>query len=840
MHGNCLPTRHPVLALPQQQGQHGSPAPVPDFFVPAVNQLLSMKPTVSDLASAVAALYTKPRTKPNLALLKRMLDMAQPQMAGARPLSYAQLLAGCVAAGWRPDDRWLAEHHAAAAKALRAAGTAVADVLLQLLSSLSGDTLSAQAASDPAYLAARNELLLETAYGLLRPTAVTVLAAKPDALAGAIRQVAVQGARPDRQWVARVVQLTQGLLPSLSPTGLASAAEGLAQLRAAPPVSFVDTLLVQAGKYDVEGGEYDGKQLGLLLGGVHALTRADRLSTEAAEAWGRLHAAFLPHCLGALATYTPAQAVMVATSVVAFQQAQPTTVAVDASWLAGLLDVLLRCRGSGAPPPPALLLDLLSMGSRVPFSTQDSSTSSQEGRARALLLSYVQQSLSDLASAATEDVPWPQLLRAALAAGVRPERKTLQSYSASLAQALYDTVRSKEPSEEQLSGAVRTLEEAITSALMPALPWAPEGDGGALLVSVLGAPELLRTCSPGQLALLCTYATQSGLGAKAPPLWRNVAAEVQRRGGATFFSAAAASDSLAIWYALEVAGCSVAAGGQRADMRTRLGQTLQELDAGCGADANGGGRHVAWAPTPLLAPQVLWVAYRLGGLSLVPQGAWAALWAALDAASTAEQLQQLLPYQLVQLVELRAAAAAAGLPLPPGPGGHIYRVLGTLKRQPKTAASETRLLKALVAARALAYLPAEELGDSWESLVSLSLPYFAKDWDADGLGGRVSSLSSADAAAWVSVMEKRLAKLGGPAIQLTLQQLQGIVKALAMPAAGPAPNAKSPGGGAGAAGLGLRETLTVREVLTQPPAQCMMKKNSCREGTAADPTPCER
>ncbi len=817
------------LSTPQEQG--GGPATAPDFLVSAANQLLAMKPTTNDLASAVTALYSKPRPNPDLALLKRMLDMAQPQMAGARPLSYAQLLAGCVAAGWRPDDRWLAEHHAAAAKALRAAD---ADVLLQLLSSLSEPTLAAQAGSDPAYVAARQALLREVALGLLRKPAVTSLMAQPDVLVGAVRQVAVQGAWPDGQWVARVVELTQELLPSLSLTGLASAAEGLAELRAAPPVSFLDDLLILAGEYGTE--LYGAGQLGLLLGGVQALRRTlpsdnggdGLLSPEAAAAWGRMHLAFLPQCLDVLPTYTPAQAVMVAGGVVAFQLAQPTegTTGADAPWLAGLLDVLLQRRTPVAPPPPALLLDLLSLGSWVlpGGGTLGASSSPQEGRTWSLLRSYVQQSLSDLAAAATEDIPWSQLIRAALAVGVRPEPGVLQRYAASLAQALYDTVRLKAPSQEHLSGAVGTLEEAITSALMPALPWAPEGDGGALLVSVLGDQKLLRACSPGQLALLCTYATQSGLGAKAALMWKNVAAcsaaFLPAATGETAAVAAAAADALAVWYTLEVAGCSVAAGGQGAHMRTWLGQQLQGLDAGSGTDTNDGGQRVAWAPTPLLALQVLWVAHRLDGLTLVPQGVWITLWGALDAFSTAEQLQLLLPYQLVQLVELRAAAVAAELPLLPAPGGHIHRVLDALMRQPTTpslgaraaAASDMHLMRALACARALAYLPAEELGGSWGSLVSLSLSFFAGGWDATALGGRASGLSAADTAAWVSVVERRQGELGGPAIRLTLPQLQGIAKALASPAAGLVPSAKGLGGGAATAGLGLRETLTVREV----------------------------
>ncbi len=539
----------------------------------------------------------------------------------------------------------------------------------------------------------------------------------------------------------------------------------------------------------------------------------------------------------ALPTYTTAQAQMAAGGVVAFQllaQGAAASPAVDSAWLAGLLGALLQSRTPGAPPPPpSLLLDLLHLGSRV----LSDSRSSDEDKVRSLLLSYVQQSLSDLAAAATEDVPWPQLLRAALAAGVRPEREVLQRYAASLAQTLYDIVRSKAPSKEQLSGAVRTLAEAVTSALMPALPWAPEGDAGGLLVSVLADQKLLQACSPGQLALLCTYATQSGLGAKATLMWKHVAAEVQARGVAASLSAAtgnaaadaaAAADACAVWYALEVAGCSVLAGGLQPQIRTWLGRQLQQaqaLDVG-GSDArSGGGQHVALVLTALQALQVLWVAHRLDGLALVPQGAWAALHTLL---ASEEQLQLLLPYQLTQLVELRAAAAAAELPLPPVPGGYTARVLSALQRQAETptldaraaAARDARLWSALASARALAYLPAEELEGSWESLWSLSLHYFEESCktEAATFGGRASSLSAADAAAWVSAIERRRGELGGPGSMLATYELRGVVKTLlAAPAVGLAPSAKGSGSVAGAPGLDLLQILTVSML----PTQCM-------------------
>ncbi len=794
-----------------------------------------MKPTANDLASAVAALYGKPRLDPDLALLKRMLDMAQLQIAGARPLSYAQLLSGCVAAGWRPDERWLAEHHAAAAKALRAPGAADADVLLQLLSALSAPQLAPRAGSDGAYMAARDALLCEVAQRLLLEPAVRTLAAQPDVLMEAVRQVVVQGARPAGQWAQQVMHLTGGMVQQLSTRGLACAAEGLALLRAAPSASLTDALLTQAGKYGTES--YDPRHLGLLLGGVHTLqqvasaadagrqqlqaaedSKAGALTAEAQEAWGRAHAAFLPQCLDVLSTYTPAQVIMVTGSVVAYVMAQPAGAlqAVDAPWLSGLLGALLQCRTSGALPPPSLLVDLLRLGSRVLGGSEDggiaamasadttrSSSTADNGCVASMLLSYVQLSLTDLAAAAAEDVDWPLLLRAALAAGVCPETSVLQKYAAALAERLYGMLNKGTGSKDQLSGAVRTLEEAITSTLQPALPWVP---AGGLLPRVLESPALLQACSPRQLALLCTYATQSGLGSQR--MWEHVRAEVQARGeslSAARGNAAAAADYFSVCYALEVAGCSMAGSGLANGVRTWLGQ-LQDLHSSEGPSM-----------APLQALHVLWVAHRLGDLALAPPGVWAALHAATDS-----QLQLLLSYQLAQLVELRAAAAAAGLPLPPVVEGYTVRVLGALGARQQAhpgagagaaAASDATLL-GLASVRALAYLPAEVQGGSVGALLAHSLSFFEADSStgAATTGGRVSGLSAADAATWAAAVERLQSALGGPpASTLSLRQLRGVVGALAAhaPAATPLAGTKGAGEGAGAGSLGLHETVAV-------------------------------
>ncbi len=776
-----------------------------------------MRPTVDDLASAVAVLYGTPHPRPDHALLKRMLDMAQPQMAGARPLSYAQLLAGCVVAGWRPDDRWLAEHHAATAKALRAADAADADVLLQLLSALSAPQLAPQTGSSTSYLNARNRLLLEVAQGLLRDPAVHTLTAQPDVLVASVRQIAVQGALPDGQWVGHLTNLlAQGLVPQLSASSLAYAAESLALFRAAPPASFVDALLTQAGAYGISS--YDPVELGLLLGGVHGL-QAGALSAEAQEVWDRAHATFLPHCLHALPTCTPAVKVMVAGSVVAFLLASPAGASptlVDSCWLSGLLAALPQCRTAGALPPPALLLDLLRLGSRVLDGREDggtaalglvdptrSSSSEEEGRARELLLTYVERSLTDLATAEAAQVPgraathlptdWCSLVRAAQSAGIRPSTAVLQQYTHAVVRYVNGVVRCDAPAREDLSAALVALEEAVTSVLLPELPWVPAGSGGEQLSRVLEAPALLQACSPRHLALLCTYATQSGLGSQR--MWDRVAVEVRTGSGA--LSAAgggptAAADGFAVCYALEVAGT-----GLGAHARMWLEGQLRQLDAGSSSNA----RHLQTA-APLQELHVLWVAHRLGCLSLVPPCVWAAVHAATD-----NQLRLLLPYQLAQLVELRAAAAAEGLQLPPAPEDFIERVFGALSAKPQASS-----LAGAAAARALVCLPAEELGGGRHKLLQTSLSLFNRgsSTGAVAFGSRVSGLSAADVAAWVGTVEKLQSVLGGPPTStLSLAQLRGVVGALAVPAANPSASAKGAGGGAGAGALGLAETVTV-------------------------------
>ncbi len=804
-----------LFSLPQEQ--HGVPSTMPGFLVPAATHLLTMKPTVNDLASAVAALYGKPRPSPDHALLKRMLDMAQPQMAGARPLSYAHLLSGCVAAGWRPYDRWLAEHHAVATKALRAPGAADADTLLQLLRALSSPQLAPQAGSDRAYMTARNDLLSEVAERLLQKPARASLAANPDELVGAVRQVVVQGARPDGQWVQRVTDLVLELLPRLSFQGLANTVEGLALLGAAPPASFLDAVLTQAGKYDM--ASYDSGQLGLLLGGVHRL-KAGALSAEAQEVLDRAHAAFLSQCLHALPAYTPAQAVMVAGSVVAFQLAQPaggSQAVVDARWLASLVGALQQRLTSGVLPPPALLVDLLRLGSRVlsggkkggtaatkpadrSYSSSSSSSSKDEGGAKSTLIDYVQQSLSQLAAAGTDNVDWPQLLRAALAAGVLPDGEVLQKYVTSLAEQLYGTVRLISASKDQLNGAVSILEEAITSALMPSLPWVP---ASGLLPRVLEAPALLQACSPRQLALLCTYAAHSGLGSQL--LWERVGAEVRARGevqSATRCggSGSAAADYFAVCYALEVAGYGVAGTGQGAQMHTWLEGQLRALDDG-GRDGP--------SMLPLQALHVLWVAHRLGDLSLVPPGVWAAVHAATDG-----ELLLLLPYQLAQLVELRAAAAAAGLQLPPAPDSYTERVLEALLRPESRPDSDSGAqLQGVAAARAVAYLPAGELGGVWKKLVPRAKALLDKGGAAGSVsgGGGVTRLSAADWQAWVLSVERLRSTLGGfSACALSPGQLAGVARALVAPEARAADGAGR-GASAAAEQRRLAATLQVRD-----------------------------
>ncbi|KAG2502110.1 hypothetical protein HYH03_000602 [Edaphochlamys debaryana] len=227
---------------------------------------------------------------------------------GVLPLAY--LLSACVELRHRPSTDILAVLYEGATEALRRSGASTqVENTVQLLNALSavergqgpdgapaGEPSAAptketvaeaggpgpaamrrRAQQDAAYQAAKAELLATLALALLQEQSLQALSAQPDALVTSVRQLAVLGLRPEPTWLESYVSTVKDLAPQLSHTGLAYAAEGLALLRAAPPVVVLEVLLAQAEREDLR--RFDVFPLGLLLGGVHTLWQ-NRLREE--------------------------------------------------------------------------------------------------------------------------------------------------------------------------------------------------------------------------------------------------------------------------------------------------------------------------------------------------------------------------------------------------------------------------------------------------------------------------------------------------------------------------------------------------------------------------------
>ncbi|GFR42286.1 hypothetical protein Agub_g3184 [Astrephomene gubernaculifera] len=394
-----------------------------------------------------------------LPLLVRMLDAAAPTLSGCRPESYAYLLAACCAAGHQPPLPWLASLYRAAAAELSSrsaaregegddsgaasaaaaagggGGGVTAEALGLLLNALTemeramGERAE-RAQRDTAaggYAAARAALLQAMATAMLRDPALRVLAAQPDTFTLAVRQLAVLGLRPPTGWLPQYLAAVQGLMTSMSLTGLAYTAEGLALLHAAPPNVFIDILLTQVGTRNAVGAA-DPFLRGLLLGGVHALWHASAarererglpLSKAARETWAGVHVAFVADTRqgNALPRYSPSQLVLVVAAVVAYELSRSPAAAtpaaatsttttggsssarggggggaagagadigsglaftgkVEGEWLEDCCMSLLSGRsssGAAFPPPPSLLIDLLRLASRVLRGSADGS-----------------------------------------------------------------------------------------------------------------------------------------------------------------------------------------------------------------------------------------------------------------------------------------------------------------------------------------------------------------------------------------------------------------------------------------------------------------------------------
>eukprot|EP00198_Chlamydomonas_reinhardtii_P009744 XP_001699081.1 predicted protein [Chlamydomonas reinhardtii] len=304
---------------------------VAPLLLPAVQQLLRLRPSMSDISAVAKGLLVEARWRVPVSadgfgrstsggepghraiLLEQatrglLVDLLAAAMSEPKPLEemgvseVAWLLEGFAALQYRPSHDTLAQLYSAAAARL-VERPAKAEEVVELLNSVTGmdrvasEPAAANAAAGPMAaggsapatgrrgalgdeLKARGRLLQQLAVAVLQEPALPVLAAQPGGLVAAIRQMAALGLRPPtQQWLSTYTTVLQDLLPKLQATSLAHGAEGLALLGAAPPSSFLDILLTCADKHGVD--RFEPHALGLLLGGAHAL-RQNALAAQAA------------------------------------------------------------------------------------------------------------------------------------------------------------------------------------------------------------------------------------------------------------------------------------------------------------------------------------------------------------------------------------------------------------------------------------------------------------------------------------------------------------------------------------------------------------------------------
>ncbi|GFR42977.1 hypothetical protein Agub_g3976 [Astrephomene gubernaculifera] len=152
------------------------------------------------------------------------------------------------------------------------------------------------------------------------------------------------------------------------------------------------------------------------------------------------------------------------------------------------------------------------------------------------LLEYVRLSLTDWASvggntgSAVGGLPladWQVLLRAALDAGLQPSAPELEAYCSRLFASLAEKANRHDSSDDQRHALWRAVSSALTSVLLPVLPWSPPAHIAAAFREAFLLHVPLQQASMRQLGLLCTYCVQTGLGSDA--VWSRVREELIRR-----------------------------------------------------------------------------------------------------------------------------------------------------------------------------------------------------------------------------------------------------------------------------------------------------------------------
>ncbi|GFR42978.1 hypothetical protein Agub_g3977 [Astrephomene gubernaculifera] len=159
------------------------------------------------------------------------------------------------------------------------------------------------------------------------------------------------------------------------------------------------------------------------------------------------------------------------------------------------------------------------------------------------LLEYVRLSLTDWASVGgntgsavvdtsgdSEGLPladWQVLLRAALDAGLQPAAPELEAYCSRLFASLAEKANRHDSSDDQRHALWRAVSSALTSVLLPVLPWSPPAHIATVFREAFLLHVPLQQASMRQLGLLCTYCVQTGLGSDA--VWSRVREELIRR-----------------------------------------------------------------------------------------------------------------------------------------------------------------------------------------------------------------------------------------------------------------------------------------------------------------------
>jgi hypothetical protein len=306
---------------------------------------------------------------------------------------------------------------------------------------------------------------------------------------------------------------------------------------------------------------------------------------------------------------------------------------------------------------------------------------------------------------------------------------------------------------------------AVQEVLVPALPWSPDKAAASLMAKGVLLPAFLQQATLQQLALVCTYVTQAGLGSRE--VWARVRDELLKRapkgeGGASAggVDEDAAADVAAVVYTLELGGCP--APEAQPWLQQLLGGEVQPRGSG-----------------PLLgylsALQLLWCAKAAGCLAEVAQSA--PLAAALEDPT---HLPLLLPAQLSQLVQLWRELGQR----PPEPFSHAL-LEQLLARQSDVSSNGSGRVSSTVAVWAVAYcLPGSTVAGALRNiarkLAETGVQAFADSAKgskpggaATAGGGKAAVLTAEDVCAFVAAVGQLDCDLDDQELAMLVTWLRG-------------------------------------------------------------------